>query len=237
MKKQVIFKALAITGVGTTMYLTARAVPYFEDYYEEWIASKNFAENDDEVMKAHIEFIKRTAKTFLPALLSAVATVVSITLLDKEHVKAQEAILGALYLAKTGEQNLISQIKADGAHVKPKFSEEEFPKKPLRADEILVYEPYTDQIFPTTKKLIEKAMTKGNKRLNNYYFMDLNRLLKDIGGRTCSFGEKLGWSCDSEYMMEKWKDDGPYISIKLNPEEVGDRTVYVMDYDVNPYWL
>ena len=231
MKKTSVFKVLAIAGVFTTGYLTAIAVPYLEDYKEELIATLNFSKNDEEKLEARKNFLTSSIKVLLPAIGSAAAKVASIIFLDKEHVKLETAVMAQLYCAL----DAIKQAKELGVSFTPKFETYDIPK--ARRNEILVYEPYTDQIFPTTEKLIEKAMDKGNKRLNNYYFETLNRFLKDIGGKTCAFGDILGWSCDKEYQMEKWKEDGPYLSVKLTPQDVNGRDIYIMDYDVNPLWL
>ena len=234
MKKSDIFKAFAILGVFGTAYLTAKAVPYFEDYYEEWVASKNFSEDDKEKFEADYTFLKQTLKAFTPAMVLGASTIASIILLDKDHVKQEVALLGQLYSVK----KVIGEIRKDpDIDLSYSFKPEVVKKVRVRKDEILVYEPYTDQIFPTTMKLVEKAEIKGNKRLNNYYFETLNRFIKDLGGKACAFGDILGWSCDKEYQMEKWKEDGPYLKVTLTPQDVDGRDVYVMDYDVNPLWL
>ena len=219
MKKTVIFKALAILGVGTTAYLTAKAVPFFVDYYEEWTASRNFSDTDDEKLEADITFFKQTVRAFTPAVLSGVATIGSICLLDKEHIRIQDAIIASLCLAKEGFD----------------LKDRQIPK--CKKDEILVYEPYTDQIFATTDRLIEKAVMKIHKRLNNYYFETLNRFIKDLGGAPCPFGDRLGWSCENPAQMEYWKKTSPMVNVVLEPQQVGDFIIYELKYDVNPLWI
>ena len=239
MKKSDIFKALAIIGVGATAYMTAKAMPYVEGYYEEWIASKNFADDDSEKFEADIEFVKKCAKAFMPAILAGASTIISILMLDKSHIKQQAAVMAQLYSAKKLIDCVKDQAEEENIEIRYDFSDysDDILKKKVKKDEIIVYEPYTDQIFTTTKRLIEKAEEKGNKRLNNYYFETLNRFIKDIGGKPCPFGDTLGWSCEKDYQMDKWQTDGPYLAVKLSPQDVDGRTVYVMDYDVNPLWL
>ena len=100
MKKSDIFKIIAIFGVGATAYLAAKAVPYFEDYYEEWIASKNFSEDDSEKLEANLTFLKQSVKAFAPAVLSGAATIASIIMLDKDHAKQKMVLMSSLYVAK-----------------------------------------------------------------------------------------------------------------------------------------
>lgn len=240
MKKSDIFKAFAIIGVGATAVMTAKAVPYFTEYHEEWIASRNFAENDDEKYEADFEFVKKTLKVFSPAILLGASTVLLILMLDKSHIKQEVALMAQLYSAKKFIIDCAKdQAEEEGIKVRYDFSDysDYILKKKVKKDEIIVYEPYTDQLFLTTERLLEKAEIKGNKRLNNYYFETLNRFIKDVGGKPCPFGDILGWSCDKEYQMDKWQKDGPYLGIKKTPYDVEGRTVYVLDYDVNPLWL
>ena len=228
MKKTVIFKALAISGVITTSYLTAIAVPYLEDYKEELIASINFSDDDKERFEARKNFLINSAKVLLPAIGSAAATIGSIILLDNEHTKIEAALTAQLLCILDG----IGKAKDLGFTLKRHINQEDLPKK--KKDEIIVCEPYSGHVFATTEKIINKAIEKANKRLNNYYFVTLNRLLKDIGGKTCNFGDGFGWSCDVERQMDKWKYDGPNLDIRLIPDSKEDNKYFMIEYNVEP---
>lgn len=235
MKKTTIIKALTIAGFSATIYLAMKAVPFLEDYYEEYIAETNFSSTDTEKLAAKKKLVADSARAVAPAVLAGISTVLGICNLDKEHIKVEEKLLKSLYFATADLQLMRKQTEPEKLCYL--FDPGEIPNKKLNKDEILVYEPYTDQIFPTTNRLIEKAMIKGDKRLNQYYTQTLNRFLKDLGGETCTFGDRIGWSCECESQMRHWEKEGPYISVKLSPQDVDGKTVYVMDYNVNPLWV
>ena len=222
-----ILKFIALSGVATTVYLTIKATPHAESHYEEYVMTKNFDPNNTDATK---RFVGQVICDYNKAFISAGVTVAAILLLDEHHNKAEKALLASLYLAKTQLEDLHEEIPFDYS------IGNDIPK--TKKDEILVYEPYTDQLFPTTMKLIEKAENKLNKRLNQFYTVKLNRFVKDIGGRACSFGDTIGWAVTNEMQMDIWNTtDGPYEKIILKSQDQDGRRIYIIDYDVKPLWI
>ena len=115
---------------------------------------------------------------------------------------------------------------------------------PLPNNEMLVYEPYTQQSFMTTKEEIIWAELNINKFLQNNTVITLNQLLMLFkNAKTYPIGEDLGWDTDNE----QWTYGGgngysfsaglPWIDFVFAKTNVNGRDLLTLGYGIEPYNL
>lgn len=183
----------------------------------------------------------RLAKTYGPALASAITTSAFIISADRIHV-GKELVLGsAVAMWKSGYLDLdkatkevVGEEKAEEikSRLQPSYNCD--MSQVLNA--IRVYEPFTDQYIWTTKETIAWALLEANKELNKNYICPLNYFIVKIGGRPKPIGESLSWNTDSETLDYNWSfyGVGPWIDAELVPRKHGPEIILDLFYPVEP---
>lgn len=126
------------------------------------------------------------------------------------------------------------KIENDRKNHPEKFPEEKIPDDGSMTSKLLVYEPYTDQYFYTTRETIAWVMLEANKRLMNNYDVRLNYIIKMLGGKSKPEGNLLGWNWENELQDDAWGYfGGPWI--ELMPDVREDKNgALCLFYQVNP---
>lgn len=217
--KATICSALACGGVFATAYFSGKAAVRVEHTIDPDMDKKEKAK----------EYVKAYWKTGV----AAGATCALIISSDRIHVGTEAAIAGVAAMWKqkavdidkklveeVGEERahqihndiIHEKIESDRKNHPEKFPEEKIPDDGSMTSKLLVYEPYTDQYFYTTRETMAWAMLEANRRLMNQYDVRLNYIIKLLGGVPKPEGNKIGWNWENETQDYAWSYyGGPWI--------------------------
>lgn len=239
--KATICSAVACGGVFATAYFSGKAAVRVEHTIDADMDKK--------------EKIKEYAKAYWKTGIAAGATCALIISSDRIHVGTEAAIAGVAAMWKQKavdiDKKLIEEVGAERAkeihheiyqakikddleNHPEKFPREKIPDDGSMTSKILVYEPYTDQYFYTTRETIAWVMLEANKRLMNDYDVRLNYIIKMLGGKPTPLGNKIGWNWENELQDNAWSYfGGPWI--ELMPDVREDKNgALCLFYQVNP---
>ena len=233
MNKGTIFALLSVAGVGLTGYLSGKAAVKAKDKKPE----------------KPVDYIK----TYGPAVVSGVATAALILVGDHVHVSKEAGLAGAagLYAAKLKGYDkkldgLLGREKADEVRkeVKTDISNEKAelstttPVKSVnkrRPNDILYYEPYTDQYIWSTPERVAWSLLETNKILMKDLRVELNKFITLMGGKATATGDELGWNYDNETQDYAWSyTGGPWLDLTPALTRRGEEDVIVLWFQVDP---
>ena len=239
--KASICAAGAVVGVFVTAYFSGKAA----------VEVSNNVDPEDSTS----EKVTKYAKAYWKTGLSAAATCGLIISCNKIHLGSEAAIAGvaAIWKAKAVDLDnaLVKEVGEERAHEihneivqeKIKNDKENRPDKfpstkqdGSMSSKMLVYEPYTDQYFYTTRETIAWAMLEANKRLMNQYDVRLNYIIGLLGGKATPEGDKIGWNWENDTQDYAWSYyGGPWIEIMPDIRTYNDGTqAFVLFYQVDP---
>lgn len=239
--KATICSGLACGGVFATAYFSGKAAVRVEHTIDADMDKK--------------EKIKEYAKAYWKTGAAAGATCALIISSDRIHAGAEAALAGVAAMWKqkavdidkklieeVGEEKakqihndiIQEKIKDDLKNHPEKFPEEKDLPDGSMNSKLLVYEPYTDQYFYTTRETIAWVMLEANKRLMNQFDVRLNYIIKMLGGVPKPEGDKIGWNWENESQDYAWSYyGGPWI--ELMPDVRKDkRGALCLFYQVDP---
>ena len=252
-----IFTGLAITGSVVTTVLAVKATPKALDELDKAYSKKNtivdeVLDRDPEPLTKK-EVVKATWKCYIPTAISGSATIACIILANRAHIKKETALAAMAgffeqryfdYKDKVVEIADTDTDKAiETAMAKDRITQNKPPKTMTAAldkEEMLCYEPITDQYFTTTKNELVWATMTTNKILSMEQDVTLNKILKLFPGADCKnpIGDKIGWWLDDsyfEFVGYNWGYYGrPWIEIDPVVENVDGQEVYVVHFSVGP---
>lgn len=252
-----IFTGLAITGSVVTTLLAVKATPKALDELDKAYSKKNtivdeVLDRDPEPLTKK-EVVKATWKCYIPTAISGSATIACIILANRAHIKKETALAAMAgffeqryfdYKDKVVEIADADTDKAiETAMAKDRMTQNKPPKTMMAAldkEEMLCYEPITDQYFITTKNELVWATMTTNKILSMEQDVTLNKILKLFPGADCKnpIGDKVGWWLDDsyfEFVGYNWGYYGrPWIEIDPVVENVDGQEVYVVHFSVGP---
>lgn len=241
--KATICSGLACAGVFATAYFSGKAAVRVDHTIDADMDKK--------------EKVKEYVRAYWKTGVAAGATCALIISSDRIHVGAEAALAGAVTIwrqkATDLDKKLIEEVGADRAkeihheiyqakikddleHHPEKFPVEKYPNNGSMKDKLLVYEPYTDQYFYTTRETIAWVMLEANRRLNNNCDVRLNYIIKMLGGKPKHEGEILGWNWENDCQDEAWSYfGGPWIELMpyISTDKDG-KDALVLFYQVDP---
>lgn len=232
--KTKLLAGVVIFGTVATAALAFNAGMHF---YDDYVAYRMNEGLDNDVYNI---YKKKIIKNVVPPVISLGATIASTWFFGKHCNNIEERLLSKLYLAEKQLSRLSDSVLDDAPldDVVNWTKLYSYPETFFHSPdcEVLLLEPWTDQLIPTTLKKVDKAVENANKRLQNNYIVSLNSFIKDLGGEVTEFGAYLFWMMDDEEQMKKWKKSGgPYIDILLDREyELHGRKIQVISYPINP---
>lgn len=219
--KATICSGLACCGVFATAYFSGKAAVRVEHTIDADMDKKEKA--------------KEYAKAYWKTGIAAGATCALIISSDRIHVGTEAAIAGVAAMWKQKatdiDKKLIEEVGEEKAHrihndiIQEKIENdrknhpEKFPEEKNLPDgsmnsKLLVYEPYTDQYFYTTRETIAWAMLEANRMLQHNFDCRLNYIIKMLGGKPKPLGDKIGWNWENESQDYAWSYyGGPWIEL------------------------
>lgn len=241
-----IFTGLSVAGTIATTALAVADTPKALDELDKAYLEKGEALTKKEVVKA-------TWKCYIPAGVSGAATVACILLANRAHIKKETALAA---MAGFFEQRYFDYkekvVEITDAEVDRKIEtalakdrmEENKPPKTMSArlvgEDMLCYEPITDQYFVTNQKELMWAEMTANKILSMERDVTLNKILKLFSDTDTKnpIGDKIGWWLDDSYFEFVGYNWGYYgrawMDITPEQETIDGQEVYVVHFTVAP---
>ena len=228
----VIFSVLAVVGLVGTCIMTAKGAVTAEKLIDPDLDKK--------------EKIKVYAKSYGGAAVCGLGTVACILGANHVHLRKEAAIAGVAALWKTDLTKIEEKVKEKFGTkelkeirdeiVKDKIKENPPMQMPVPEGQILVYEPYTDQYFNTTREKIAHAMYKANEKLAKECDVRLNYIINILGGTPTLEGSLIGWNWENESQDYAWSYyGGPWITLLTSVTTNKDgRDALCLFYEVDP---
>lgn len=242
--KATLCSAGACAGVFATAYFSGKAAVRVHTTVDPDLDKK--------------EKVKEYVKAYWKTGLAAGVTCGLIISSDRIHIGKEAAIAGVAAIWKQKavdiDKKLINEVGEERAHeihneiIQEKIKDdkknhpEKFPEEEIidnlpdgsMTAKLLVYEPYTDQYFYTTRETIAWVMLEANRRLMQNFDVRLNYIIKMLGGIPKPEGDLIGWNWENEVQEYSWSYfGGPWI--ELVPDVRKDKKgALCLFYQVDP---
>ena len=242
-----ILTGRGIAGMITTTVLAVKATPkaltLIEQKKEE--LNKNKFDNKlnnggdlrdyEEVSKLKVkDVVKTTWKCYIPAAVTATASVACLVGASSVHIKRNAVLATAYQLSETAlteyREKVIETIgeKKEEA-IREKVDKERMKKNPVSKSEIIVTEKgntlcmdaLSGRYFKSDIDKINKAVNKINNRVLHDYSASLNELYNELDIPGIDIGNLLGWNSDmgliETYLRSQLTEDGtPCLVLDFN---------------------
>lgn len=238
-----ILTGFAVVGTMVTAALAVEATPAAMDELDKAYLEKGEPLNKREVVKA-------TWKCYIPATVSGVVTVGCIFGANHTHIQKETAMAATAAffekryynykdkVAEITDEETERAIETDLAL--DKMVSNPSKKQKIKGEEILCYEPNTEQYFITTSKELMWAELTANKILSMEEKVYLNQILAlfpDANHKN-PIGNKIGWYLDEsyyEFIGYNWGYYGrPWLEILHTQTDVNGDNVAVIHFSVAP---
>lgn len=205
-----IFTALAVTGVVTTAYLTAKAA---------YVASEIINANEsaggvhNDRLERFKERARQTWRLYIPAGISGGLTVGCIIGASKASNSRTTAAVTAYSISERAfteyREKVIEQLgKGKEQKVRDKIAQERVEKTPPGSKEVIIAgtghvlccELFTHRYFRSDMETLRKAQNDINARIVNDVYVSLDEFYDLIGLSYTSNSSNLGW--DANKLME-----------------------------------
>ena len=238
-----IFTGLAMVGTVTTTVLAVKATPAAMDCMDA-----AYLEKGDKLDKK--EVVKATWKCYIPAAVSGGLAIGCIVAANYAHIRKETAMAAMAsffekryfdYKDKVIElmdEETDRTIETDLAL--DKMVDNPSKKKKVKDEELLCYEPNTEQYFITTAMELTWAKLTANKILSMQEKVTLNEILALFpdANHKKSIGNRLGWYMDEDYyefVGYNWGYYGrPWLDIVPTYTDVNGERVGVIHFSVQP---
>lgn len=238
-----IFTGLAMVGTVTTAALAVEATPAAMDELD-----KAYLEKGESLTKT--EAVKAAWKCYIPAAVSSASTITFIFLANRAHIRKETAMAAtAAFFEKRYYDYKDKVVELDGEEkdraietdlALDKMAKNPSKKKKVSDDELLCYEPFTEQYFITNKTELLWGELTANKILSTQEEVTLNQILAlfpDANHKN-PIGDHKGWYMDEnyyEFIGYNWGYYGrPWLDIIPTYTDVNGERVAVIHFSVAP---
>lgn len=245
-----ILTGIGIAGMITTTVLAVRATPKALQLIEQKKEEINNQKIDDELNNggdlrnyhetkklSFADTFKATWKCYIPAAVTATASVACLIGASSVHVKRNAVLATAYQLSETAlteyREKVIETIgEKKEETIREKVNKERLEKNPVSKNEVIItekgntlcYDHMSGRYFKSDMDKINKAVNELNKQLLHDYYVSLNDLYSELGLDSISLGDKLGWNSDMGLIVV---DFGSHVADDGTP-------CLVMDFDKPP---
>jgi Family of unknown function (DUF6353) len=200
----------AVGGVGLTAYFTAKGTIKAAEAIYDHEQRNGIPDSPREHAKAHIQV---AYKHYIPAALTAGATVVCIVAANRVGLRRAAAAQASLLIAERGYSEYRQKIAEEFGKRKDDTIREEIAKDRVRSIEppsqevlltgpgnILSMELHTGRYFACDMETLRRAQNTLNERLIRHDYASLDDFYYIIGLRPTAHSSEIGWK--SSKMME-----------------------------------
>lgn len=228
----VIMTGMAVAGVVTTSYLTARGtVKAVVDLYQD----TDEIEAEDE--RTFMDKAKIVWPHYVPAAASGVATIVCILSGHSIHTKRQAALMGLYSVTDKAFTEYQAKVKETIGENKEQKIRDEVAEDRIREAPVanvvvtgggdhLCFDTFTGRYFRSSVEKIRKAENDINAEVINNCYASQNDFYRNIGMETTAYGDEIGWRIG--HMMELTfsshlsSEGEPALAINYRAEPIRD---------------
>ena len=234
-----LLTAIGIVGMGVTTIMSVKATPKALKQIEEARDEKG-----EDLTK--IETVKAGWKPYIPAAITGVTSIICLLGANSIHTRRNAALVTAYQISTTALNEYKDKVvetvgEATAKEIRDRVVEE---KKENIAnshptfiiatdDDVLMYEPLSNQEFKSTTNKVEKAAIDLNWRLTSgsEFCISLNEFLRELGLKDSAVGDDVGWTDGSliDFTFDLDMNDAgkPRLTLAyLTPPEHGYRDYY-----------
>lgn len=194
-----ILSAVAIGGVIATAILAAKATPKAIEKLED-------VDPADKILKRQI--VAETWKFYIPAGMSAAATIACIIGANKIGIRRQAAVAAAYTLVDTSfreyKDHVLQEIgEAKERKIHDKIMIDRMENNPPPAEVIVIgggdqlcYDSLTGRYFKSDIEAIRRAENEVNRRVLTNMYASQNEFYELLGLGSTIVGDELGWNID-----------------------------------------
>jgi hypothetical protein len=201
-----ILTAIAVAGVASTAYLTAKgtikAVVLIERERQK--------RNDPVFTKTtKADAFKWAWKAYIPAAGSATATVICINMANRSGNRRAAALAAAYALSERAwteyKDKVVEKLgEKKEQEVRDEVAQDRITKSSNLGDVIVVgegsvlcHEAFTGRYFLSDMEELKRAQNNVNYKINNDYYASLTDFYNEIDGlERTSFSDEVGWNSD-----------------------------------------
>lgn len=204
-----ILSGIAVAGVLSTAYLTARATLKANERIKK-VETAPLDGAPDEFVLSNKEKVQLVWKYYIPAGASGIATVSCIIGANQIGLRRHAAMVGAYTLAETAFReykqevvNSIGDIKERG--IRDKVAIQQMEKTPIKDAQIIItgggddlcFDTYTGRYFRSDMETIRRAENEINHRVNTDMYVAHNEFYELLGLAETLVGDQVGWNIDN----------------------------------------
>ncbi len=236
-----ILIGIGITGMITTTIMAVRATPKACRLIENAKYVRAISEDKDGVIRdfTAIDYVKTAGYCYIPSVITGCLSIACFLGARSVNLRRNTALATAYTLSESAlreyKQKVIQTIgeKKEEA-IRDSIAKDKIDRDPVSNREVFItdkgdtlcYDPISGRYFETDIDKLRKAENDLNRRMRDEMFISLNDFYYEIGLKTTSKGDDLGWNIDKGYIELKFSsqlsDDG--------------RPCLVVDYLVAPIY-
>ena len=195
-----ILSAIAIGGVVTTAYLTAKAT----------LKAKKHCDDSPLMEWTQKDRVKECWKFYIPATFSGVATVACVVGANQIGARRQAAYLGAYTLADAAlreyKDEVLHQIGAARERkIGDGIAEKQIQNSPVKDDQVIItqggdslcFDRLTGRYFKSDVETIRQSANTINASIVNDMYASLNDFYELLGLGHTTIGDELGFNLEN----------------------------------------
>ena len=198
-----LLTAFGIVGMGATTVMAVKATP-------KALKQLDKAKEEKGEDLTNVEIVKAGWKPYIPATVTGVMSIACLLGANSIHTRRNAALVTAYQISTTALNEYKDKVvetvgEATAKEIRDKVVDDKkenisntHPTFIIATDDdVLMYEPLSNQEFKSTTNKVEKAAIEMNKYLTtgHSHSIALNEFLTELGLKkaTASVGEELGW--------------------------------------------
>lgn len=226
-----ILMGIGIAGMLTTTILAVRATPKALRLIDE---KKEELETDK---LTPVDTVKTCWKCYIPAAVSGSLSVACLISANSVNARRNAALATAYALSETAlkeyQEKVVETIGEKKEQVvHDAIAKDKVTKNPVSTSEVIItekgntlcYDTVSGRYFKSDIEKLKKAANELNFRLRDEMYVSVNDFYYEIGLKSISIGDDIGWNIDRGY-----------INLKFSSQLADDGTpCLVLSYGVGP---
>ena len=226
-----ILMGIGIAGMLTTTILAVRSTP----------KALRLIDEKKEEMKteklAPIDTVKTCWKCYIPAAVTASLSVACLISANSVNVRRNAALATAYALSETAlkeyQEKVVETIGEKKEQVvHDAIAKDKVERNPVSTSEVIItekgntlcYDTVSGRYFKSDIEKLKQAANELNFRLRDEMYISVNDFYYEIGLKSISIGDDIGWNIDKGY-----------INLKFSSQLADDGTpCLVLSYGVGP---
>lgn len=226
-----ILMGIGIAGMLTTTILAVRATPKALRLIDE---KKEELETDK---LTPVDTVKTCWKCYIPAAVSGSLSVACLISANSVNARRNAALATAYALSETAlkeyQEKVVETIGEKKEQVvHDAIAKDKVTQNPVSTSEVIItekgntlcYDTVSGRYFKSDIEKLKKAANELNFRLRDEMYVSVNDFYYEIGLKSISIGDDIGWNIDRGY-----------INLKFSSQLADDGTpCLVLSYGVGP---